>query len=457
VVTPAQAKAISAYWRSAVRVLLPLLAWAVDGWTAAIGALLIQEGGLWLARRLGPPKFSADVFLAGYALRGIVAVAMHSYLFATRGSGALLLDDSVYDRVGDWLVRIAWADPVSVFPDHQYFLENFYLYVVAGLYSVFGHVPIVPKLLNAVAGALSVVILAESARLAFNGRVATYAAILGSVLPTLVVWSAAGLKDALVLLGLVTAMAAIQRLMSEPWTLRGVGTPAVVLLASYALLFDLRYAFFLVFALLTVLALAIRLSRRFPRRLVIGTTLAGLVVAGAIITYAQIRAPMSVVARYTHPAELAKILGERRSEEAGRARTQIGVVRSGEPDVAGDTAGSAATASLPGFLSALRVALFSPTPLEVQGGRDMAAATEMLVWYGLYALVAISVIGSARQPGFVGLIAGFGVSIFLILTLTEGNLGNLLRHRMMAAPSLVFLAAAGLYALQERRRKARAT
>src|SRR5689334_13642340 len=63
----------------AVRVLVPLAALAVEGIPAAIGALALQEGGLWLAPRLAARCHcitARRIFLAAFLLRAIIILPL---------------------------------------------------------------------------------------------------------------------------------------------------------------------------------------------------------------------------------------------------------------------------------------------------------------------------------------------------------------------------------------------
>src|SRR5438067_7978582 len=57
------------WWARLVRVVAPLGALLVEGWPALIGALLVQEGGLWLTRRLSgkcQTTLGSRLFLLAY-------------------------------------------------------------------------------------------------------------------------------------------------------------------------------------------------------------------------------------------------------------------------------------------------------------------------------------------------------------------------------------------------------
>jgi hypothetical protein len=50
-----------------------------------------------------------------------------------------------------------------------------------------------------------------------------------------------------------------------------------------------------------------------------------------------------------------------------------------------------------------------------------------------------------RERAYVALLALYGLVTLALLGLAEGNLGNLLRHRMMLVPTFLVLGGAGLH------------
>lgn len=96
--------------------------------------------------------------------------------------------------------------------------------------------------------------------------------------------------------------------------------------------------------------------------------------------------------------------------------------------------------------------LAAPVPLMARTTAELAATPEMLVWYPIVVLAVIGVVrigaqGRARYA--YGLIVLLVVS--LVLSLYEGNLGTLVRHRAMVIPFVIALAAAALAELRVRR------
>jgi hypothetical protein len=426
----------------AIRALVPLAALFVGGWGALLGVLVVQEAGLWVARRMSvDPILGGRVFVAAFGLRAVLAIALHAYLQATRGSGAMFQDDRTFDLTASWLVRIARGEGLAIFPGHLHFLDNFYPYLLAGVYAVLGHTPVVPKALNAALAALAAVLVLELGRRTFGVTVGRIAGVGAVVLPTLVVWTLTTLKETLIVFGIVVVLRSMQALGEEPVRSSEFNNALVGLVAGLLLVEDLRFPAFLVLGALAPLALAGRRVRRVPPAFAL---VAGLLAAGAVagvLTLARLRPPDSTLADPTRVAELVRVLGERRDLEGVGARSQIGTPE----DVVTPAVGEAGSPSVGrGIVDSLGFALLAPAPWQAHGLRELMAGVEMLIWYALLVGAAFSWAARPRQPLFAGVLALYGLAIWVLLALTEGNLGNLLRHRVMLAPPLLVLGGAGL-------------
>jgi hypothetical protein len=80
-----------------------------------------------------------------------------------------------------------------------------------------------------------------------------------------------------------------------------------------------------------------------------------------------------------------------------------------------------------------------------------AVIPEMLIWYGLLAAALAGLIQSARRSWRdLVLPLGFTAAWIVALALTEGNTGNIFRHRSQFLPFVFLLSAVGLPWLWER-------
>jgi hypothetical protein len=76
----------------------------------------------------------------------------------------------------------------------------------------------------------------------------------------------------------------------------------------------------------------------------------------------------------------------------------------------------------------------------------------MVVWDVMLVVSFFAFRARPRQPMFALCLVAYGVANWLILAAVEGNVGNLLRHRLMVDPVLIIFGAAGLESLWPRLR-----
>jgi hypothetical protein len=440
-------------WQLAIRLVAPLGALLLEGVPALVGAVLVQEAGLWVAARLVSPcqrRFARNLFVAAYGLRVAIVLPTHYAAKLSNGNGALFRDDYTNDLVGEWLVRIARGDvATAIFAGHQYLLSSAYTYLLMGIYALFGYTPLLPKLLNASLAALCAVLTFDIARRVFSRRVATLAAIGMAVLPSLVVWSVATLKETLVLFVSLAALRILQYLSVANHRDQHVWDALVVLLGVTLLLLDLRFSSaFIVLGLLCLLLLARSRVRLRPWQMALaGAAVAGLLVGGLVVVRVRTsNRPLGATFE-----DMALQIRHRRAQEAAGAASQLraeqdvpSLSASPLPSQAEAASDAAPFAFVGDVIDPLGYALLAPTPWQAQNLSEQAASAEMVVWYVLLVGALFAWRAAPRQRLFtLGLIA-YGVANWLILAAVEGNVGNLLRHRLMLDPVLLILGLAGL-------------
>lgn len=439
-------------WQLAIRVAAPIGALVVEGWPALIGALIVQELGLWAAGRLSAPcrtAFGRSLFLAAYGLRVAIVLPTHYLHKLANGSGALYRDDYTNDLVGDWLVRIAHGDvPTAIFAGHQYLLSSVYSYLLMGTYAVFGYTPILPKLLNVSLAGLCAVLTFEIARRSFSQRVAIVCAIGMAVLPSFIVWSIATLKETLVLFVSLASLRCLQFLSTARRRDRRVWDALIVLAGLTVLLLDLRSSS--AFVMVGLLALLV-IGRSRVRLRAWQTGLAAFLVAGVLLgglVFVRERTsnrPLSATFE-----DLALQIRHRRAQEAAGANSQIrsdsdapSLDDSPLPSLAEAASDAAPFAFSTDVVDPLGYALLAPTPWQAQSNQELAASAEMLLWD---LLLIGSLFGWRHAPRvklFTIVLYAYLSANWLILAAVEGNVGNLLRHRLMLDPILLMLGVSG--------------
>lgn len=452
-------------WTLAIRVLGPLGAFVIEGWPALIGALLVQEGGLWLAGRLTDAcqrSFCRKLFLAAYGLRLAIGLPTHYFYKLRDGNGSWFPDDYTNDLIAEWLVRIARGDgTVSIFAGHQHSLDNAYPYLLMWMYAVFGYAPLLPKLLNTGLAALSAVLIFDMARRVFRMRAAVLAAIGAAVVPSMVIWSIVSLKESLVLFIALLALRLVQCLCTQPeYTTRNTDA-LVVLAALLILLVDLRPTAALIVLGLLLFVLGARSSfRRRVRGWQFGLAACALVlIVGGGVWVARSWSTNRPLAGVVEDVVLQ--VRHRRAQEAAQARSQIRpeqdvLSANGVPIPRAEAASDAAPFNLVGdVVEPLAFTLLAPAPWQTHTLTELAVGAEMLVWYALLAGACFTWRAQPRQRLFVVCLVAYGVGNWIVLAASEGNLGNLLRHRLMLDPVLLLLGCGGLDWLARRQTIAR--
>ena len=450
-------------WGRAIRLLGPLAALVLEGWPALIGALAVQETGLWVAGRIGgrcqehDSRLAPRLFLAAYAARVAITLPTHYILKMRDGVGGLpgFQDDYSYSLVGESLVEIARGEPLAIFPGHQHVLDGVYPYILMGLYWVFGYTPLVPKLVNSGLGALSAVLVFDITRRTFSGRAAMLAGIGAALLPSLVIWSLGIFKESLLLFVTLVGLRLIQFACTNRGPTSRSRDALVLFFAVLMLLLDLRYIVAVIMVGLLVIALTTNARRRFSAHLsvLLVSALLGaiLIVCAVFIAHTGIGSrPASTIL-----GDTALEIRHRRAQEAAGANTAIrqnSEVQSptGSELPAAEAASDNSPFSIESdIVEPFGFAILAPTPWQVRSLPELGLAAEMLVWYLLLAGTGVLWFRRPeRHQLFIVCLILYAAANYVVLAAAEGNLANLVRHRLVVYPALLILGSAGVEELR---------
>jgi hypothetical protein len=354
-------------------------------------------------------------FFLGLGLRVAVAVLLHLFvselLFAP--------DQATYDFFSGWLARY-WSGDTLVYPPK---LLNpgpkAYYYVVGALYYVFGAYPIVPKLVNALVGALTVpltydVALATSRREDVAMRAATWAA----TFPSLVLWSSQNIRDVWIVLLIVFICRQALRLHERMRVVPLLGLAGAVLLIS-------QFRAYILFAVMgpILVSFLVRGRAHLLRNAVIGMLVA------VVVIYADRAGGQD---RGLRLADLEALQEMRHYTSIGGSAYQEQV------DIS--TPGRA-LAFLP---KGLAFFLLAPYPWTIRNVRQLVTLPEMLFFYALIPSIVRGVreLVRERSPGAILLIL-ITLGLTLGYALGEANAGAAYRHRAQVLIFLLIFAAAG--------------
>ena len=363
-------------------------------------------------------------FFTGLGLRAGLALLLHLFVSEL----VFAPDQATYDFFSGWLARY-WSGETYVYPGKLLAPgPKAYYYIVAALYYVFGAFPIVPKLVNALVGALTVPLAYEVAlRVSRREEVALRAATWSAVFPSLVLWSSQNIRDVWVVLLIVFICREALRLHERASVLTALRLGAAVLLIG-------QFRAYILFAvtLPILVSFVVRGRAHLLRNAVLG-----MLVAAAVI-YADRAAGQDRRLRFVDLEALQEM----------RHYTSVG----------GSAYQEAVDISTPGralaFLpKGLAFFLFAPYPWTIRNVRQAVALPEMLVFYALIPSMVRGVreLLRDRSPGALMLLL-ITLSLTLGYALGEANAGAAYRHRSQVLVFLLIFAAAGY----EARRRAHA-
>jgi lipopolysaccharide/colanic/teichoic acid biosynthesis glycosyltransferase len=365
---------------------------------------------------------------AGLALRLALALLLDgTALDAWAPPGS---DAQGYDEIG-WNLAQRWRGggdfSVVVRTGH---IHVGYHFIVALIYAVVGHVPLVVKLLNALVGTAAGWVTYAVGRHLWGERAALWAAGTYLFWPSLVYWSAQNLKDPWILLATAIGFWAATRLFDRA----GVASAAVCLAAVLALSTLRTYQALL---LVGAVCLGYFFSAAVPTRRRLGVCAGTLVLLAGLIAF--FRSAGNLQWNYFHHVNLRWLQQLRDLTTVGGSAFFVGADISTVPRL---------LAFLPrGALAAL---LF-PLPALSGSVIHRAAAPETIVWYALLPFIiggTWRALRTRRGPELV--LVFFAAGHLCALAVVQGNGGTLLRQRAPALLAGFLLASPGLADLAAR-------
>lgn len=363
---------------------------------------------VWLILRKGDDtSFLLRLFIGALIVRWIMAYVIYSKgLQGFFGGDAVSYDffgnalcqvwQGIGDRNAPWLLsqidlrRSGWGMP----------------YYVASIYYVIGRNPLAIQLINSVLGAATCVVVYKICQSVYpERRAARTAAILTAVSPSMILWSAQGLKDAPIVFALCACMYYALSLRDRLQFKR-----IALLLVCLVCLYSLRhYAAYIVF-IASAGTLLFAAKKFTPRRVLQGGVLV-IVVGLALSYFGGDVAPTAIN---------LKRMQEARVWSAGVSNSGFG----GDVDITDPVAAL-------GFLPVgILYVLFAPFPWMITNLRQLITLPELLVWWAMIPLLVrgywVSIRDRMRDT--------FGICVFTIgLTLAyalfQSNVGTAYRHR----------------------------
>ena len=393
----------------------------------------------WAARGLSERERRWFVSLVAAAV--LVRLMVIATLFLTADPGepfaTLFGDEQFFKNRTVWMrnvgtgVPMSSADIIYVFDDVG---RSSYLYVLAYLQALVGVMPYGVHVINATAYIIGVLLVYRLVRPVYGAVAALAGLALLLFYPSLFVWSISALKEpSYTLVAVIELLCALHIVRGRHWWHRALAVAGAI--AAAVALDSLRRGGLAVAAVGTVVGLAVGVAASRPR---LGW--AAIVAAPALVLALFLAPPiqdrvLQVVRRAAayHGGHVGsdgysyKILDPRYYRE-GRLSYAL------QPR----EAGAYVVRSVVSYVT-------EPVPWRSESRAMRAYLPEQMLWYVVLAFVPFGLVaGMRRDPVLTSLLAAHAAAIVMMVALTSGNIGTLIRHRGLVLPYLAWLAALGL-------------
>jgi Dolichyl-phosphate-mannose-protein mannosyltransferase len=372
--------------------------------------------------------------LFGWALVVRMLVATAIFIFNVQeffGGDALTYDYFGFAQMKAWQGDTYYQVVAKHFMEGQASAWGM-INMVAIVYSIIGRNTLAIQFVNSIIGAATAVLIFSCAQHVYkNVRVAKIAGIYVAFFPSLVLWSAQGLKDAPIVFFLVLAILASLRL-SEKLTMKH----AVILIAALFSILSLRFYVFYMIVVAIGGGFLIGLQKitptNFARQFVV------ILMMGVAFTYLG-------VTRYAN----AQFSRYATLEAVNRSRADLARAGSGfgqEVDVS-TTEGAISTIPI-----GLIYLLFAPFPWQLVSLRQSITLPEMIIWWLSFPLMVLGVWYSIKyRLRQISPILLFTTMLSIAYSVFQGNVGTAYRQRAQLLVFYFVFVAVGFVLLKEKK------
>jgi hypothetical protein len=409
----------------------------VTGFDAAKAVLfctaLATLAGVYAYKREADGTFLLQLFVAALLARMVVAIA----IFAFRGQDFFGGDALTYDFFGQAQLQGWFGDKYSQAIANQYVRSGEgsgwgMVYLVAAVYGVIGRNMLAVQLMNSVLGAATAVIIFLCAKQVFhNSRVARMAGMAVAFYPSLVLWSAQGLKDGPIVFLLALSVLCTLKL-GEKLALKYIVVLVLALLALVALRFYVFYMICVAIGGAFVIGMQQVTATSFIRQFM------AVILLGLALTY--IGVTRSATANFERYGNLRQLQYSR----ADQATAGSGFGK--DVDVS----------STEGALSTIPVGvvylLFAPFPWQITSLRQSITLPEMIIWWASFPMLVLGLWFAIRyRLRMISPILIFTVMLTLAYSVFQGNVGTAYRQRAQLLVFYFIFVAVGFVLIKEKR------
>jgi len=405
----------------------------------AAKAVLLATGlavvvGFYSYKREVDGTFLLRLFVAALLARVIIALA----IFTFRAQYFFGGDAITYDFYGNAQL-LGWGGDKYFQSVANQFVRSGegsgwgMVYLVAAVYGLVGRNMLAVQLVNSVFGAATAVLIYLCAQQVFkNSRVARISGIAVAFYPSLVLWSAQGLKDGPIVFCLALAILCTLKL-GEKLSVKYIVLLVMVLLSLVALRFYVFYMICVAIAGAFVIGMQQVTATSFARQF------SAVILLGLALTYIGVtRSATANFERYGNMQQLQRS----RSDQARSAESGFGR----DVDVS-STAGAISTIPM-GIL----YLLFAPFPWQITSLRQSITLPEMIIWWASFPLLILGLWFAVKyRLRMISPILIFTVMLTLAYSVFQGNVGTAYRQRAQLLVFYFIFVAVGYVLVKEKR------
>lgn len=401
---------------------------------------LLLAAACWAGEGLSPRerRWFAGLLVIAVALRLCLIAGIVLFADRTLPYGTLFGDEQLFKSRTLWMRNIGMGLPISP-ADFIYAFEDVgessYLYFLALVQALVGEAPYGIHVLNTAFYVTGVLIVYRWVRPAYGKLPALAGLGLLLFFPSLLIWSASALKEpsyTLMAVGELACVIAVAR--ATRWRRRLLGALGVV--AGVVALESLRRGGGVSAGIGAAGALLGAAAATRPR-----------VLAGAIVAL-----PVAAAVMLATPAIYDRALGLARSSatyHAGHVQSSGYSYKILDGRYYRDRRLIAQMPPREAAAFVVRSAVSyvtEPVPWRSESPAMRAYLPEQVVWFVVLALAPVGLwAGLRRDAVLTSALAAHAVSVMMIVALTSGNIGTLIRHRGLALSYLAWLAGLGAY------------
>jgi hypothetical protein len=351
--------------------------------------------------------------------------------------GWLFGDEEYFIRRGIWLANLALGIPISLADVHYAFddlIHTSFVWLLAAVNVLVGPAQYGVRLVSALLYLTGAFAMYRLVRPGFGRPAALLGLALLLFLPSLFAWSLSVLKEPVFFALLAAIIVLTVSASRQPsWAVRGAALAGVIALAYAAE--TIRDGGLVVAGAGTVAGLMTALAAARPKLLAAAAAIA-IIVTPVLLANLRVQDGITAATAAAARRHWAHVNAPGHSYmifEPSFYRA--------EP-VAGDlTFGDGARLAAGGVFAYLTV----PTPWQMRSRAELAYLPEQVIWYGMVILLPFGVAaGFKRDALLTSILLGHLVVAVILVALTSGNIGTLVRHRALAMPYVVWFTGLGL-------------